>query len=179
MKTKLKMIGLLIAVLSIAGSASLQLEAQTKKRVPKGPPKYTLAANKTMRLRLNDKLTSKNANVGDEFKSTVVDPVYAKGFVVIPQGSIVIGHVTHVVRASRKSQGGSLNVAFTRLELPNGIFCIQTVYTFCLASVFFLAFFMYPAQRSFGTAGYLARKRASRSAGLGSGALPGSSSEYW
>jgi len=53
MKTKLKMIGLLIAVLSIAGSASLQLEAQTKKRVPKGPPKYTLAANKTMRLRLN------------------------------------------------------------------------------------------------------------------------------
>ena len=34
-------------------------------------------------------------------------------------GSIVIGHVTHVVRASRKSQGGSLNVAFTRLELPN------------------------------------------------------------
>ena len=36
MKTKLKMIGLMIAVISIAGSASLQLEAQTKKRVPKG-----------------------------------------------------------------------------------------------------------------------------------------------
>ena len=119
MKTKLKMIGLLILVLSIAGSASLQLEAQTKKRVPKGPPKYTLAANKTMRLRLNNRLTSKTATVGEQFRSTVVDPVYAKGFVVIPQGSIVIGHVTHVVKASRKSQGGSLNVEFTHLELPN------------------------------------------------------------
>jgi hypothetical protein len=72
-----------------------------------------------MRLRLNKTLTSKTATVGEQFRSTVVDPVYAKGFVVIPQGSIVVGHVTHVVRASRKSQGGSLNVAFTHLELPN------------------------------------------------------------
>lgn len=119
MKTNLKMIGLLFAVLSIAGSASLQLEAQTKRRVSRVPPKYTLAANSTMRLRLNDTLTSKKANVGDQFESTVVDPVYAKGFVVIPQGSIVTGHVTHVERASRKSQAGSLNVAFTRVVLPN------------------------------------------------------------
>jgi len=68
---------------------------------------------------MNDSLTSKNANVGDHFRSTVVDPVYAKGFVVIPQGSIVVGHVTHVQRASRKSNSGSLNVAFSSFQLPN------------------------------------------------------------
>jgi hypothetical protein len=83
-------------------------------------PKYTVAANTTIRLRMNDTLTSKNANVGDHFKSTVVDPVYAKGFVVIPQGSIVNGRVTHVQRAGRKSQSGSLNVEFISVQLPNG-----------------------------------------------------------
>src|SRR6185437_1414159 len=85
-----------------------------------GPPKYTLAANTVLRLRLSDPLTSKKAHVGDQFRSTVVDPVYAKGFQVIPAGSIVIGHVTHVVRASRKSNAGSLNVTFTGVQLPNG-----------------------------------------------------------
>jgi hypothetical protein len=46
--------------------------------------------------------------------------VYARGFQVIPPGSIVIGHVTHVTRAGRKSNAGSLNVAFTGVHLPNG-----------------------------------------------------------
>ena len=98
-------------LLTITGSA------QTKKK--KGPPKYTVAANTVMRLRLNDSLTSKKAKVGDQFRSTVVDPVYAKGFQVIPAGSVVIGHITHVVRASRKSNAGSLNVAFSAVQLPN------------------------------------------------------------
>src|ERR1044072_4718425 len=45
-----------------------------------GPPKYSVTANTVLRLRLNDPLTSKKAKVGDQFRSTVVDPVYAKGF---------------------------------------------------------------------------------------------------
>ena len=100
-----------VFVIGVAGSA------QKKKT---GPPKYTLAANTVLRLRLSDPLTSKKAHVGDQFRSTVVDPVYAKGFQVVPAGSIVIGHVTHVVRASRKSNAGSLNVTFTGVQLPNG-----------------------------------------------------------
>src|SRR5678816_589654 len=79
---------------SVAGS---RITAQTKRK--SRPPKYTLAANTVLRLRLNDPLTSKNAKVGDQFRSTVVDPVYAKGFQVIPAGSIIMGHITHVVRA--------------------------------------------------------------------------------
>jgi hypothetical protein len=101
------------ALIAITGTHS---NAQTKK---KGPPKYTVAANTVMRLRTVDSLNSKNAKVGDQFRSTVVDPVYAKGFQVIPPGSIVIGHITHVVRASRKSNAGSLNVAFNAVQLPN------------------------------------------------------------
>lgn len=100
--------------LTIGGASDLF--AQKKK---KGPPRYTVAADSLMRLRLNDGLNSKSAKVGDQFTSTVVDPVYAKGFQVIPAGSIVTGHVTHVTRASRKSNAGSLNVTFTGVQLPN------------------------------------------------------------
>jgi hypothetical protein len=107
---------ILLALLAIA-IATTPLGAQKKKS---GPPKYTVTANTVMRLRINDSLTSKKANVGDQFRSTVVDPVYAKGFQVIPPGSIVIGHITHVVRAKRKSNAGSLNVTFTAVQLPNG-----------------------------------------------------------
>jgi hypothetical protein len=121
MITKTKMLLMSVVAIAIAGS-SLQFSAQTKRRVPRQPivPKYSLASNTIIRLRMNDSLTSKNANVGDRFKSTVVDPVYARGFVVIPQGSIVTGQVTHVTRAGRKSQSGSLNVSFTSVQLPNG-----------------------------------------------------------
>ena len=113
MKPRSTMLVALVTVILVVINGS----AQTKKKT--GPPKYTLAANTVLRLRLNDPLTSKKAKVGDQFRSTVVDPVYAKGFLVIPAGSIVIGHVTHVVRASRKSNAGSLNVAFTAVQLPN------------------------------------------------------------
>lgn len=48
-------------------------------------------------------------------------PVYVKGVEVIPAGAIVHGHVTHVERASRKSEAGSLNVTFTSIKTPNGV----------------------------------------------------------
>jgi hypothetical protein len=69
---------------------------------------------------MDDKLSSKNAQVGSHFKTTVVTPVYAKGVQVIPAGAIVMGSVTHVERAGRKSNAGSLNVTFTSIKMPNG-----------------------------------------------------------
>ena len=115
MKARPTMLPAVVSILLIVAAGTAH--AQKKKKT--GPPKYTLAANTVMRLRLNDPLTSKKANVGDHFRSTVVDPVYAKGFQVIPAGSVAIGHVTHVTRASRKSNAGSLNVAFTAVQMPN------------------------------------------------------------
>src|ERR1700749_2174854 len=103
-----------LAVALACGAVSAN--AQRKKAAPK----YTVPANTTMHLRLNDKLSSKDARVGDTFTSTVETPVYVRGVEVIPAGSIVTGQVTHVSRAGRKSQAGSINVTFTSLELPNG-----------------------------------------------------------
>lgn len=117
MKAKSTLIFLTLTILTVSIAAT-HSSGQTKKK--SRTPKYTVAADTVMRLRLNDALTSKKAKVGDQFRSTVVDPVYAKGFQVIPPGSIVVGHITHVVRASRKSNAGSLNVTFTGVQLPNG-----------------------------------------------------------
>src|SRR5688500_6387919 len=116
MKSTRSVAFLLLLVITFIGT-NISLAAKKRK---KAPPRYAVAANSTMRLRLNDALNSKDARVGDQFQSTVVDPLYARGFEVIPAGSIVNGRVTHVTRASRKSNAGSLNVAFNGLELPNG-----------------------------------------------------------
>lgn len=112
-----KLILTVLVVLCVGSGHCFSATAQTKKK--KGPPKYSVPANTVIRLRLVDHLTSKNAKVGDQFKSTVVDPVHAKGFQVIPAGSVVVGQITHVTRASRKSNAGSLNVTFIKVQLPN------------------------------------------------------------
>lgn len=113
--TTLRMLA--VFLVALIGGSSSDLLGQRKK---KAPPHNHVAANSRMRLRLNEDLSSKTARVGDDFRSTVVDPVYGRGFQVIPPGSIVIGHVTHVTRAGRKSNAGSLNVTFTEVKLPNG-----------------------------------------------------------
>jgi len=99
----------------LAGAAPDALSQKRRK-----PPQYVVPADTVLRLRLNEKLSSKDARVGDALASTVVTPVYVRGVEVIPAGSIVAGSVTHIERAGRKSQAGSINVTFTSVETPNG-----------------------------------------------------------
>lgn len=105
-----------LVVLVIALGA-VSAAAQTKRKTPK----YVVPGDTAIHLRMNDKLSSKTAQVGTHFTSTVVTPIYVRGVEVIPAGSIVAGHVTHVERASRKSEAGSLDVTFTSLKIPNGV----------------------------------------------------------
>jgi hypothetical protein len=81
---------------------------------------YTLRANNVVRVRINERISSGNAKVGDSFKTTVVHPVYVNRAEVIPRGSIIEGRVTNINRASRRSQAGSIGVSFVALRLPSG-----------------------------------------------------------
>jgi hypothetical protein len=82
---------------------------------------YSVPANQTMHVRLNQELDSETARVGDTFTSTLIDPVYSKGGVLLaPQGSIVSGAVTNVQRARKNGEPATLDVQFTSLKLPNG-----------------------------------------------------------
>ncbi len=109
----------LLVLLSMVLVGTLPVATAQTKRRP-APRRYTVPANTIIRVRLNEKLTSKSANVGDRFTTTVVDPVYASGIEVIPAGSIITGRVTMVKRAGRKSKAGQIAGEFISVRTPRG-----------------------------------------------------------
>jgi hypothetical protein len=124
-------IGLLVLV-ALVTSTVVPTLAQSKRRprrrparvvVKKIPPVsyYTLNSGQVFRVRMNQTMSSETARVGDQFTTTVVDPVYAGGREIIPAGSSIVGQVRNVKRASRQSKAGTIEVHFVSLRLPTGI----------------------------------------------------------
>lgn len=124
--------GFLVLLAIVMGSV-LPASAQTRRRRPRlgkysrpvkrtttQPNYYTVAANTTIRARMNQQISSESARIGDRFTATVVDPVYAGGVEVIPAASTITGRVTSVIRAQRKGKPGAIGVHFISLQLPNG-----------------------------------------------------------
>jgi hypothetical protein len=123
----------LLILLALLASTVIPALGQTKRRprlrrrpplvkpVPPATVYYNLNAGQVIRVRMNQTITSETARVGDQFTTTVVNPVYAGGVEVIPAGSEIIGRVTSVNRASRKSKAGTIGVHFISLRLPTGI----------------------------------------------------------
>lgn len=123
--------GLLVLVALIA-SAVVPALGQSKRRPPRRPTRvvvkkippvryHTLNSGQVIRVRMNQTMTSETARVGDQFTTTVVDPIYAGGLEVIPAGSSIVGQVRNVKRASRQSKAGTIEVHFVSLRLPTGI----------------------------------------------------------
>lgn len=121
--------GLLLALLSVIGWAvtppvSAMLHGSPASASQKKKPRikyYRLNANQTLHVRIGQTLRSDTARVGDTFTTTVVDPVYStNGVELIPQGSVVTGRVTSVLKAQKDGKPGAMDVAFYRLRLPNG-----------------------------------------------------------
>jgi hypothetical protein len=105
-------------LLVIVTGAFMEIFAQSKKT----PRYYSVSANRTLRVRLNDELDSQKARIGDTFTSTLVDPLYSKGGVLLaPQGSTVSGRLVNVQRAQKNGKPAVLDVQFTSVRLPNGL----------------------------------------------------------
>lgn len=132
--TTVKRFAGVLILLAIIASTVVPATAQRKRSprlrrpaparvVPMTPPivYYTVPANTVLSVRMNQTIGSETARVGDQFTTTVMVPVYASGIEVIPAGSEVVGRVTTVTRASRKSQAGTIGVHFVSLRLPTGI----------------------------------------------------------
>jgi hypothetical protein len=125
-------IGLLVLV-ALISSTVVPAFGQSKRRprprrstrvvVKKIPPAayYTLKAGQVIRVRMNQTISSETARIGDQFTTTVVDPVYSGGLEVVPAGSSIIGQVRNVKRASRQSKAGTIEAHFVSLRLPTGI----------------------------------------------------------
>ena len=122
----------LIAILAIVAATVIPASAQRRRTRPRikrstatrtvttpAVRYYTLNADQTIRVRMDNELNSKTARVGDRFSTTTVEPVYADGTEVIPAGSKIWGRVSTVKRAERRSPG-TISVNFYTVELPNG-----------------------------------------------------------
>ncbi|MCY7377485.1 MAG: hypothetical protein LH472_16125 [Pyrinomonadaceae bacterium] len=82
---------------------------------------YTVASGERFRVRMNETISSKTAQVGDKFTANVTEPVYSNtGIVVIPTGSTVTGRVDSVTKAKKGGDPGSISASFIEVKLPNG-----------------------------------------------------------
>jgi hypothetical protein len=131
-----KTLGSVAIVLALLGSMLIPATAQTRRRpalrrrapvrkvVKPVTPEvvyYNINSGQVINVRMNQTITSETARVGNQFTTTVMLPVYSSGIEIIPAGSEVIGRVTSVTRAQRKSKPGTIGVHFVSLRLPTGI----------------------------------------------------------
>lgn len=84
---------------------------------PKSDRAMTLSAGTVIPVKLNDRLSSNESNKGDTFTATVTSEGGASSGV--PVGTKVDGYVRQV-RAKSGKEPGMIDLAFTRLTLPNG-----------------------------------------------------------
>lgn len=78
-------------------------------------------AGTTVRLRLNNTISTRTNREGDRFTATVTEPVYAQGGeVAIPSGSTVSGVITSVERAGRVGGNSELQLRYESITLPGG-----------------------------------------------------------
>jgi hypothetical protein len=105
--------------LAICGSLAVQsTAAQAKKKTR--VKYYSVKTGTTLRVRMEDSLSSKTARAGDRFRTTTVDPIYSSGGVLlIPAASTVKGVVTASRPAKKDGEPGTITVSFTSITLPN------------------------------------------------------------
>ena len=84
------------------------------------PHRLTVAEGTKIVFTLNNALSSKSNREGDPFSGVVSRSVRVGDQVVIPEGSVIRGQVSHVQRPGRVKGRGELGLRFDRLEIPGG-----------------------------------------------------------
>ena len=129
--TKFSVLAVLVSLITMAGA--LDASGQTRRRpvvkkrtvvkkaVAPAPRLYAVSSGTRLRVRMNQTISSRTAQIGDTFTATVTEPVYsANGVVVVPTGSTVIGRVDRVTAAKKGGNPGAIDASFVQLKLPNG-----------------------------------------------------------
>ncbi len=89
-------------------------------KIPDVPPGTTL------RVRVDDKLSSEETQIGDTFHGTLDEPVMVGGRELFPKGADVNGRVTDVHKSGRLSEPGELDLVVTTLSTGRIATSIQT-----------------------------------------------------
>jgi hypothetical protein len=80
--------------------------------------KESMIAIPTLELTMNDMVNSKNANVGDQFSASTINPITI-GSITFPAGSRVNGKVVEVIRPTKNSQG-AIKLSFNQILCEDG-----------------------------------------------------------
>jgi hypothetical protein len=73
----------------------------------------------TIRIRMIDKLSSEDAQVGDTFHATLEDPIEVDGRTLYPKGADVMGRVNDVHHTGRLSEPGELDLVLATVSSGN------------------------------------------------------------
>jgi hypothetical protein len=77
----------------------------------------SIPAGTEVDVRLQTRLDSKDAMVEDRVEATTLVDLYSGNDLLVPAGSLMVGQVTAVDKATRTDRKGSLTVAFNRLTV--------------------------------------------------------------
>ena len=88
---------------------------------PPGANALTLPAGSTLHVRLTATLTSKTNKNGDPFTGEITEPVRANGEEIVPEGSLVYGHVAFVKPPGRVKGIPEMRVVLDRIETQDDV----------------------------------------------------------
>jgi hypothetical protein len=78
--------------------------------------RYQVPAGAALLLKLRTPLSSATASIDDQVEATLWSPIIQNNVELIPVGSVAIGKVVGVVRASERTPIGAVTFAFTIVE---------------------------------------------------------------
>jgi hypothetical protein len=99
---------------------SLGLVAIAQPRGDDNSATVTVQEGTNLRVALDTTLSTKSARVGDRFSATLREPIYVNGREAIPYGTRIDGRVAEVQQPGRTHGVGKLDIAFEKIQLPNG-----------------------------------------------------------
>lgn len=93
---------------------------------PPPPPTIVIPAGTTVRVRLDQELSSKTSNAGDSFAATVADDVVVNGTTVIPRGARASGTVVDAKPLGHFKGGALLQIRLDRVRTNWGSYPVST-----------------------------------------------------
>jgi hypothetical protein len=108
------------------GNQPSQNQAPAQPAPPPEPPPVVVPADTRITVVLDQTISSKTANAGDNFSATVSAPVSVDGMVAIPKGAHVSGVVNEAKSAGRFKGGASLDITLTSVTVRDRDYPIDT-----------------------------------------------------
>jgi hypothetical protein len=101
--------------------------APRPKPKPEPPATATVPSGTTLTLALTTPLTTKTAQIGDTFAAVVTAPIITGNRVVIPEGTVVYGHVAATQQPGKLSGRGMMQLAFDDMEFDGRRYNVASV----------------------------------------------------